>query len=273
MRYRLILLGVLSVAGLACSTTTPGELDSDSRDQLAALSATLERLPPDLTALDEAVEIYATNGKYRDAQAAIDGVLKRSHLDPAALARVAAISAKLARQAEHQHSETPRDVPESQVVELTRRAQALSALARYRAERSHGEVSVELSLRTGDARRLTDVMVECSSRELASDSDLEGSFTLSYFGDRLRLDAPSGTSFEPREALLAEVDRLTIEADPSGRPHVRIEPQSWARETRACVSCSFTDACALIGDGSGSGGIERVDLDTVSEASFHVRTR
>ncbi len=270
MRCLEILLVALACTGASCSTTAPGQLDSDARDRIAELAPRLERVPPDLLALDETVAIYAANQRYADAEDALQGVLSRSPFDPRALARIASSYATLARQAEHQHATAPQEVPEARVVELERRAQSLAALAAFRGERGHAAVTADLTLGSGAPRRLNDVMLECTSRDFEPENGSDGLLTVSYFGDRLRLDAPERLGTAPREALLGEIERLTVESDPLGRRQVRIEPSSWSRETAPCTACRITDACALVGDRNPGGGLDHVDLDSVAGAAFRV---
>jgi hypothetical protein len=227
-------------------------------------------VPPDLAALSQAVAIYAENDRFGDAEDSIEGVLGKSRLDAAALSRVAALYGSLAQLAERAHADDPHQMAETQVIRLAHRAQVIAALSGFREHRDHGPVGADLTLTSGTRQRLGDVMLECSSNDLASSP--HGTLAVSYFGDRLRLDAPAGSGSEPREAVLGEIDTLVVERDPLGRKRLRVAPHSWSRETAACDSCAIVDDCAIVGDRGATGGLERVELDDMSEASFRVES-
>ncbi len=267
-------LSILALLGvLHCSTTAPGELDDDARESLATLTARLERTPPDAAAIEEAVAIYVAHGRFDDAEGTVRGALERSSVDVRVLERLARIYASIASEAERATREEPQALAEVDADALTRRAQAIAALARFRAQRDRAAVVAEIRATDGTARRLSDVMLECTNRDFGSEGGSTSSFAVSYFGDRLRVEA--GGSSDPRgsEPRLGEIALLALARDPMGRTVARIEPYPWATETVTCASCRLSDACALVGDVAPRGGLTHVDLATVSEVRFRGENR
>lgn len=265
MAPRLVAVIALSAA-LGCSGMQPGELDSDARESLAALSPRLEQVPPDLAALDEVVAIYVEHERYPDADDVIRAVTERSTLDPAGLVKAAQAAGTLANQAERAMRQDPPALSQAEAKAIAAHAHALVALARFRAQRDRGPVAAEILRADGSQVRLRDVMLECASQDYEPDSSVSGALAVAYFGDRLRLTNERGDA--DAEARLGEIARLTIARDPLGRSRVWIDPHPWARETRGCPSCRLVDPCTLVGNGPPPGGLVHVNLDDLSEATF-----
>lgn len=253
-------------AALGCTGMQPGDLDADARDSLATLSPRLEQVPPDLAALEEVVAIYVEHGRYADADDAIRAVTERAALDPVGLVRVAQSAGTLSNQAERAMRRDPPELTRAEAKAIAAHAHALVALARFRAQRDRGPVVAELARADGSHLRLRDVMLECSSQDYEPDGSLGSALSVAYFGDRLRVTSERGD--QDAEARLGEIARLTIARDPLGRSRVWIDPHPWARETRACPSCTLVDPCTLVGNGPPPGGLVHVDIKDVGEATF-----
>ncbi len=273
MRFWPTLATLALVAALGCATTAPGELDTEARESLATLAARLDRVPPDAAALEEAVGIYLAHVRFEDAESTVRGALERSSVDPRVLERLARLYGAIASASEHAARGDAPLISEADALALTRRAQAVAALARFRAQRERAAVSADVRSSDGRIQRLSDVMLECTNHDFASEGGTVGAFAVSYFGDRLRVEG--GSSSDPRgfEPQLGEIAVLALGRDPMGRTVVRIEPHPWAVDTQRCDSCRLTDACALVGDVAPRGGLTHVDLTHASEVRFHGERR